>query len=80
MRSLRKRLVLGGAVIVLLALLAAPWMGASLASGPAAPADPTMARPAAPGLSAVKETMKDAVKEAVGAGGAANAAAPSRRQ
>ena len=59
MRSLRKRLVLGGAALT---LLAAPWMGASLAQAPAA--DPTMARPAAPGLGAVKETLKD-----VGQGG-----------
>jgi Tfp pilus assembly protein PilP len=69
MRSLRKRLVLGGAALT---LLAAPWMGASLAQAPAA--DPTMARPAAPGLGAVKETLKDSVKEAVSAG-AANAPA-----
>lgn len=66
--SWRKRLVLGGAALT---LLAAPWMGASLAQSPAA--DPTMARPAAPGLGAVKETMKDAVKDAVGVGGAAAA-------
>jgi len=71
MISVRKRLMLGGAALT---LLAAPWMGASLAQAPAAPADPTMSRPAAPGLGAVKETMKDAVKEAVGAA-AANAPA-----
>jgi Tfp pilus assembly protein PilP len=69
MRSLRKRLVLGSAA---LALLAAPWMGASLAQAPAA--DPTMARPAAPSLGAVKDTLKESVKEAVSAG-AANAPA-----
>jgi Tfp pilus assembly protein PilP len=73
MRSLRKRLVLGGAALT---LLAAPWMGASLAQAPAA--DPTMARPAAPGLGAVKETLKESVKEAVSAGTAtAPAAAPA---
>jgi Tfp pilus assembly protein PilP len=75
LKSWHKRLVLGGSVIVPLALLAAPWMTHALASGPAAPADPTMARPAAPGLSAVKETLRDAAKDAVGAGGAAPAAA-----
>jgi Tfp pilus assembly protein PilP len=69
MRSLRKRLVLGGAA---LALLAAPWMGASLAQAPAA--DPTMARPAAPSLGAVKDTLRESVKDAVSAG-AANAPA-----
>lgn len=69
MRSLRKRLLLGGAALT---MLAAPWMGASLAQAPAA--DPTMARPAAPSLGAVKDTLKESVKEAVSAG-AANAPA-----
>jgi Tfp pilus assembly protein PilP len=73
MRSLHKRLVLGGAALT---LLAAPWMGASLAQAPAA--DPTMARPTAPGLAAVKDTLKESVKEAVTAGAAhAPAAAPA---
>jgi Tfp pilus assembly protein PilP len=74
MRSLRKHLVLGGAALT---LLAAPWMGASLAQAPAA--DPTMARPAAPGLGAVKETLKESVKDAVSAGtaNAPAAAAPT---
>jgi Tfp pilus assembly protein PilP len=72
--SLRKRLVLGGTPLT---LLAAPWMGASLAQAPAA--DPTMARPAAPSLGAVKDTLKESVKEAVSAGtaNAPAAAAPT---
>jgi Tfp pilus assembly protein PilP len=75
MRSLRKHLVLGGAALT---LLAAPWMGASLAQAPAA--DPTMARPAAPSLGAVKDTLKESVKEAVSAGApnAPAAAAPPK--
>jgi Tfp pilus assembly protein PilP len=69
MSPLRKRLVLGGAALTLLAV---PWMGASLAQAPAA--DPTMARPAAPSLGAVKDTLRESVKDAVSAG-AANAPA-----
>ena len=70
MRSVRKRLVLGG---VWPAGPAGRCLDAGLAGvgAAAAPADPTMARPAAPGLGAVKETMKDAVKEAVGMAGRA---------
>jgi Tfp pilus assembly protein PilP len=45
--------------------------GSALAGGAAPPADPTATRPAAPQLGAVKSTVTDAMKEAVGMQGGA---------
>ena len=64
MKTLHQRLLLAGAG---LSLAIAP----ALAQSPAPAADPTMSRPATPGLGQVKETMRQAVTEAVAAGTAA---------
>jgi Tfp pilus assembly protein PilP len=68
MKTLHQRLLLAGAAM---GLAIAP----ALAQSPAPAADPTMSRPAAPGLGAVKETMRDAMKEAVAGTAAVPAAA-----
>jgi Tfp pilus assembly protein PilP len=76
--SRRARRVSWLALAGVAALGAVGVVGISRAQAPVAPAaDPTASRPTAPGLGAVKETLADSVKQAVGSAQGAPAAAPA---